>query len=206
MIRRCNIRYLLLVFFLPLLWWGISYGIYIMIFGAEVITENSLLELIKQPMTLLLTIAIYFFTALGEEIGWRGYLVNQLNKLYGKQRAALISGIIWSLWHAPLFLSGYVSTIPLWYQAPIYVLQMIVVSFIMCYMSIKTRSVWPAVVLHFLDNLISQYIFGQSIGGEMQPFLVGETGIVSLVFITIITSIVIRKVLDFKTKQSGVYY
>ena len=40
----------------------------------------------------------------------------------------------------------------------------------------------------------------------MQPFLVGETGIVSLVFITIITSIVIRKVLDFKTKQSGVYY
>lgn len=191
--RGHPLRYTFLVLLLPLIWWGISYGIYILTFGKSVITGNSLLELIKQPSTLILTLVIYFITAMGEEIGWRGYLVTQLNALFGFKKGALINGIIWSLWHSPLFLSGYVSTIPLWYQAPIYVLQMVAASYVMYYLSLKTNSVWPAVGLHFLDNFISQVILDPSIGGDMRTFLVGETGILSLIVMIIVAGIIIRK-------------
>ena len=44
--------------------------------------------------------------ALGEEIGWRGYLLPRLMPL-GKVRAYLLLGIIWGLWHMPLVLIGF---------------------------------------------------------------------------------------------------
>ncbi len=44
--------------------------------------------------------------AMGEEIGWRGYLLPRLMPL-GKVRAYLISGVIWGLWHMPVILIGF---------------------------------------------------------------------------------------------------
>jgi len=43
---------------------------------------------------------------LGEEWGWRGYLLPRLLPL-GKRRATLLVGLIWGLWHAPLVLIGF---------------------------------------------------------------------------------------------------
>jgi hypothetical protein len=43
---------------------------------------------------------------LGEEIGWRGFLLPRLLPL-GKWRAYVLLGIIWGLWHAPLILVGF---------------------------------------------------------------------------------------------------
>lgn len=43
---------------------------------------------------------------LGEELGWRGFLLPHLLPL-GQWRAIGISGVIWGLWHAPVILQGY---------------------------------------------------------------------------------------------------
>jgi membrane protease YdiL (CAAX protease family) len=45
------------------------------------------------------------FCALGEEIGWRGYLLSQL-LVFGRRRALLLSGLLWSVWYIPLVLVG----------------------------------------------------------------------------------------------------
>ncbi|OGU14283.1 MAG: hypothetical protein A2X61_16230 [Ignavibacteria bacterium GWB2_35_12] len=46
------------------------------------------------------------FFALGEEIGWRGFLMPRLMSL-GKTKAYLILGVIWGLWHLPLVIVGF---------------------------------------------------------------------------------------------------
>jgi membrane protease YdiL (CAAX protease family) len=41
--------------------------------------------------------------SLGEEIGWRGFLLPALEPL-GQTKAAVFSGMIWALWHTPMIL------------------------------------------------------------------------------------------------------
>jgi membrane protease YdiL (CAAX protease family) len=46
--------------------------------------------------------------AVGEEIGWRGFLVPRLMQLGLRQwPASVICGVVWGLWHAPLILQGH---------------------------------------------------------------------------------------------------
>jgi uncharacterized protein len=44
--------------------------------------------------------------ALGEEIGWRGFLHKELGHL-GVWKSGLLIGLIWGFWHAPLVIQGY---------------------------------------------------------------------------------------------------
>lgn len=60
--------------------------------------------MLGQSLTLGVLIASLF--TFGEEFGWTGYLLVQLLPL-GRWRAAVIYGIIWGLWHAPIIAGGF---------------------------------------------------------------------------------------------------
>jgi len=62
-------------------------------------------------------------------------------------------------------------------------------SYAMFYLSIKSKSVWPAILLHSMLNFVIQLLLDQSIGGEMRPYLVGETGIITIALIVAIAII-----------------
>lgn len=51
------------------------------------------------PMILILTV----FAGLGEEFGWRGYLLPSLMDRHSALTASLIVGLAWGIWHIPLF-------------------------------------------------------------------------------------------------------
>ena len=57
-------------------------------------------------------ISVNAIVALGEEIAWRGYLLDMLGSKLGFWGAALLAGIMWGLWHAPLVVSGYNFSLP----------------------------------------------------------------------------------------------
>lgn len=51
---------------------------------------------------------INMFAALGEEVGWRGYMTPMLTDKLGRKPALIIGGIIWGAWHWPLIIGvGY---------------------------------------------------------------------------------------------------
>ncbi len=58
-------------------------------------------------------VTVNLVVALGEEAGWRGYLLRRLEGYLGFWPAALLVGVIWGLWHAPLVAAGYDYTVPL---------------------------------------------------------------------------------------------
>lgn len=59
-------------------------------------------------MLLLTFIDLLARGSLGEELGWRGYALNELQKKMSPLKAALLIGVLWGFWHTPLwFFSGY---------------------------------------------------------------------------------------------------
>jgi len=76
--------------------------------GADISTmpEPALLLPLLFVSTLFVGPTINGVVALGEEIGWRGYLLPRLMPL-GKIKAYILIGVIWGLWHAPLVIVGF---------------------------------------------------------------------------------------------------
>jgi membrane protease YdiL (CAAX protease family) len=56
---------------------------------------------------LLAGVTLNAVIALGEEVAWRGYLLDRIAGRIGLIPASLVIGVIWGLWHAPLILRGY---------------------------------------------------------------------------------------------------
>ena len=59
--------------------------------------QNGLFAVILAP-------AINMFPALGEEAGWRGYMMPRLKARFGLLNGRLLGGVVWGVWHWPLML------------------------------------------------------------------------------------------------------
>jgi uncharacterized protein len=98
--------------------------------------------------------------ALGEEIGWRGFLVPELFKTTGFTSTALISGMVWSCWHYPILIWGdYNAGTPTWYGLTCFTVMVVAISFVFAWMRLKSGSLWTGAMLHASHNLYVQGIF-----------------------------------------------
>jgi len=99
-------------------------------------------------------------SALGEEIGWRGFLVPELARTTSFTATALISGIVWSLWRYPVLIWGdYNAGTPTWYGLMCFTVMVISISFVFAWMRLKSGSLWTGAILHASHNLYIQAIF-----------------------------------------------
>ncbi len=117
--------------------------------------------------------------ALGEEIGWRGFLVPELAKRMSFTGVSLVSGLIWGLWHTPLILFGnYNAGTPFWWAVPSFVIGVISGSFVLTWLRLRTGSVWPAALLHASHNVFVQTVFNPLTGDTGRTaWVIGEFGI-----------------------------
>ncbi|WP_262774724.1 CPBP family intramembrane glutamic endopeptidase [Brevibacterium permense] len=88
---------------------------------------------------------------IGEEFGWRGWLLTSLRPL-GTWPALLIIGVVWGLWHSPLILLGYNFGRPDIAGVGFMVGGCIMVGILFGWLRLRTGSVWPAVFAHAALN------------------------------------------------------
>jgi membrane protease YdiL (CAAX protease family) len=98
--------------------------------------------------------------ALGEEIGWRGFMTPQLAKLTSFNKTALIGGVIWGLWHVPIIIfGGYNNGAPVWYSILAFFVLIISMNFVFTWLRLASGSIWPTVIMHGAHNTFIQSIY-----------------------------------------------
>jgi len=147
------------------------------------------------PAGLLLLMTYGFInsmaSALGEEIGWRGFLLPRLNCVIGYRWAILLSGLIWATWHTPILLfADYNSGTPAWYGLSCFAVMIVATGTMAAWLRLRTDSLWPAAILHASHNLFIQQVFDAMSGTSPRaPFLAGEFGAV-LAIVTAVFAVV----------------
>ena len=97
--------------------------------------------------------------AVGEEIGWRGFLVPELAKVVGFRWVGTVSGLMWAAFHYPVLLfADYNSGAAAWYSMVCFTLSVVIASYIMAWLTLRAQSLWPAAILHASHNLFIQSI------------------------------------------------
>lgn len=131
--------------------------------------------------------------ALGEEIGWRGWLLPKLLPL-GTVPAIIISGVIWGAWHAPLILLGHnYPGVPGWLGMLTMIGLCTVLGGVFGWLRLRSGSVWPAAVAHGSVN--ASIGFSVLFSSAASPFdatqttLLGWTGwIVPVVLVAVLVA------------------
>lgn len=96
------------------------------------------------------------FGALGEELGWRGFLLPKLIES-NIRSPYIVSGIIWALWHAPLVsLGGYYEVDSPALIALVYSFSIVTSGYVIGLLRTRSRSVWVATAIHASHNFFFQ--------------------------------------------------
>jgi membrane protease YdiL (CAAX protease family) len=96
---------------------------------------------------LLLGPIINIVFTMGEELGWRGFLLPTLLPI-GQWKAILVSGLIWGFWHAPVIAQGHnFPQHPFW-GILVMMFACVLLGAILSWLYLKTRSPWSAALAH----------------------------------------------------------
>lgn len=117
--------------------------------------------------------------ALGEEIGWSGFLTPKLLKISSVPMTSLIVGGCWAIWHYPAIIGGiYGYGTPLWIALPGFTLALIGASFFRSVLVSKSGSLWNGVIIHLSHNIVLMGMFyDMTVKTKYSGYFVSETGI-----------------------------
>lgn len=108
---------------------------------------------------ILLAPFINLIPCLGEELGWRGYLLPKLLERFSPRTAVLITGVIWGVWHAPMIALGHNYGLDYvgypWLGILLMTLFCVAFGAFAAWLSIKTQSAIPAALSHASLNGIA---------------------------------------------------
>jgi membrane protease YdiL (CAAX protease family) len=186
-----RVRYLLLGYAIPLLYALVIYSI-VWITGLGGFHPQSPVRLLLYVVlgTILASVA-----ALGEEIGWRGLLVPEMARITTYTKTALVSGIVWAVWHYPaIIFADYNSVAPLWFNLTTFTVSVLGMSFFAAWLRLKTGSLWPATLWHGSHNLFVQQVFlSLTIDSGVTEYIVDDFGIGLTLAVVVLAYVFWRK-------------
>ncbi|WP_416840517.1 type II CAAX prenyl endopeptidase Rce1 family protein [Haloferax sp. DFSO52] len=152
---RLSLRWYAAVIALPLVFLALGTVLYSLL-GYPV--DLGVLDL-GTMFYLTLPVFILFEAIVGggkEELGWRGFALPKLQARYGAAISGLIIGILWALWHLPMFFTTATphGTWPLGQQV-LWGASVVGFSLVLTWLYNETGSVWIAMLGHGAINILS---------------------------------------------------
>ncbi|MDQ0089449.1 membrane protease YdiL (CAAX protease family) [Paenibacillus anaericanus] len=181
----------------PMLLIGISYAIVWTVGWGDlgVASENAGKGVELAIRFICILVAGSVTVVLGEELGWRGYLLPRLKSL-GTSKALLWSSVIWGLFHLPImiFTDLYHSEVNLYVYIPLFMLNVILAGMFIGFLRLKSNSIWPALIAHSAHNLAWSYgdLFTQN-QSSIVNYMTGDAGILLIVGYALALLILFRR-------------
>jgi membrane protease YdiL (CAAX protease family) len=135
------------------------------------------------PGTVQPILFVLFVLVIGEEIGWRGFLLRHLLDRRSPLVATLLVGIVWALWHTPLYLIPGMPSYGGPYLA--FAAWAMSLSFLLTWLWLGTRSVVLATVMHGAANLASSFVFPHTDAGVIFSFGALGTAVVAAIVVAL---------------------
>jgi uncharacterized protein len=201
-LHRPGLRWWLLALLGPLVLMSVVYGIVWNTSVAQAVFPDGS-RLGEMASNVAMGLGISSALALGEEIGFRGYLLPRLMQL-GTSRALLLSGLLHAIWHFPLMLLTPVYPIlgSWWIVGPIVLLTLTTAGVFYGYLQLRGKSVWPATLAHGMINLSFELFAELTVTTSplALEYLAGETGLLTLVATTISAVVLLYRL---RQRRSG---
>jgi membrane protease YdiL (CAAX protease family) len=114
------------------------------------------------PLSILFSIMFSTLIPFIEELGWRGYLLDRLQAKWSALASSLILGLLWSLWHLPMFFirGSYqaglgIGTLEFW----LFFLSIVPLTFVFTWIFNNTgRSTLATILFHSMINFTGELI------------------------------------------------
>lgn len=189
-----RLKHLRLSYLVPVGHITISYVV-IWAFGfGNILNQDTLTELTQEigmeglsgPFVLLTMIVLLSIvgvvknigSTLGEVIGWRGFFIYELRKLFFFGSVSIISGFVWAIGHWPIIFLRYKGSGNLLLHIAAFTMMIVAISVILAYYTFKSNSLWPVVLFHYVPNIYIQKTFTPLTGtNESSTFWIDEYGI-----------------------------
>ena len=136
-------------------------------FLPDIVTSDSKTSILLSGISAGIMVSIF------EELGWTGFATPQWRKRYGILTTGLIMGLLWGLWHLPLFLGSALASQTV--SPPIYLLVMLFswlppYRILMVWVYDHTRSLLLGILMH-LPIVVAQFVRFSSAMSETQAVI-----------------------------------
>jgi uncharacterized protein len=157
-------------------------------------------------LNIIVTTIIFAVVFLGEEIGWRGYLLFRLAELTSGRRAALLTGAFQAIFHLPLLLiaTTYQSEGNRWIVVPMVMVTLTLAGAWYGWLRLWSGSIWPVTLSHSAFNNLMESFAGVAIATSpaAMAYVTTETGVVTMIIMVLVAGYLLtRRAADFDKAQ-----
>jgi membrane protease YdiL (CAAX protease family) len=169
-VQRIHLRWYAVIFLAVPVLTGLGALVDLLLGGRGAFLEGAA-HFLETPLSLLPTMLfLLVFGPLPEELAWRGYALDELQKRHSALASSLIIGTVWTVWHLPLFfISGsYQQSLGLgssqfWLYNAAMIPESIIITWIF---NNNRRSTLSAILFHFMINFTGE-MFALTLRAEL---------------------------------------
>jgi membrane protease YdiL (CAAX protease family) len=178
--KRISLKWYFVIFFFPVGLFGLAALLDILAGGRGGTFGQLLKQFSANPFYLIITV---FLAPTLEEMGWRGYALSRLQMRWNALVSSLLLGVIWSLWHLPLFF------IPGTYHHSLGIGSLAFWTFMISVVPLTILFTW--IFNNTLSSTLSTILFHIAFNTTAEMFSVTERAYIYFILLMILSSIVI---------------